>query len=99
MVNFLKIKVRSLLKCLVVISLVYILLLRKIRRRAEFNLLIPNAKPEEVWNVMADFRYTSQNPNRVKTFRRNNIRDLCFFEKFSQKKIVQKIGVLESNKR
>jgi hypothetical protein len=98
MVNFLKIKVRSLLKCLVVISLVYILLLRKIRRRAEFNLLIPNAKPEEVWNVMADFRYTSQNPNRVKTFRRNNIRDLCY-KKISQKKIVQKIGVLESNKR
>ena len=56
MVNLFKIKVRNLAKGFMVISVLYILLIRKITRKAEFNLLIPNAKAEDVWNVMADFR-------------------------------------------
>ena len=56
MVNLFKIKVRNLAKGFMVISVLYILLIRKITRKAEFNLLIPNAKSEDVWNVMADFR-------------------------------------------
>ena len=56
MVNVFKIKVRTFIKAFVTLSCLYILLLRKMSRKAEFKLHIPNAKPEDVWNVMADFR-------------------------------------------
>ena len=60
MVNVFKIKVRTFIKVFVTLSCLYILLLRKMSRKAEFNLHIANAKPEDVWNVMADFRYTKR---------------------------------------
>ena len=57
MVNFLKLKIRALLTSFVAICTVYIFLVRKVTRKAEFNLIIPDARAEEVWSVMADFRW------------------------------------------
>ena len=56
MVNFLKLKIRTLVKCFVAVCTVYVFLVRKVTRKAEFNLIIPDANAEDVWSVMADFR-------------------------------------------
>ena len=56
MVNFVKLKIRALLKSFVAVCTVYIFLVRKVTRKAEFNLIIPDARAEDVWSVMADFR-------------------------------------------
>ncbi len=56
MVNLFKLKVGNLFRGFLVVSFIYVLLVRKITKKAEFNLHIPNAKAEDVWSVMADFR-------------------------------------------